>query len=623
MDGSLRARWLRQLDDSLTEAQRQLPPGERSRFRVVVGATWLMVGLNLAYLGVHPFSPQSWGVSACAAVGSLLACGGVLLLTRRSRSPRPPSLLLCGALFVSLLVVTLQVDALGTVTHAAHMLVPLLAVYLLGARTGLLFTSLSVFHVVFLYELVHSGVGRSRPLFSEPGGVWTQLLAGLSLLLGWALGWLHSVSNASAQAELTRTLQTLRESESKLGSLFENTDDAVVSLDARGLLVRANPVARALFARITGGVELVAGNPLIALCPPELREWVASRARMALEGERVRAEVDVPVEGRMRTVDILFNPVVEGGRVVGLTLFGRDLTERRRAELELGEMHRGLVNASRQAGMAEIATGVLHNVGNALNSVNVSASVVAERLRDSRVVGLGRAATLLRENEARLEAFFTGDPRGRQLPSYLEALALQLTQERDLMLEEMRRLGQSVDHIKSVVNLQQRHARFSGGLEQVAIPSLLDDALRLHAVAFERLGIVLRREYAAPLPMVMVDRHKLLQILVNLLSNARHALLEARGEDRQLVLKVEQVGERLMISVCDNGVGIAPEVASRLFTQGFTTKKDGHGFGLHASALAAREMGGLLSCASEGPARGATFTLELPVGGAMSQASRA
>jgi two-component system, LuxR family, sensor kinase FixL len=76
---------------------------------------------------------------------------------------------------------------------------------------------------------------------------------------------------------------------------------------------------------------------------------------------------------------------------------------------------------------------------------------------------------------------------------------------------------------------------------------------------------------------------------------------------------VERVGARLRITVADNGVGVAPESFSRLFTQGFTTKKEGHGFGLHSSALAAEEMGGTLTCVSEGPGRGAAFTLELPL----------
>jgi len=281
-------------------------------------------------------------------------------------------------------------------------------------------------------------------------------------------------------------------------------------------------------------------------------------------------------------------------------------------------MHRNLVEASRRAGMAEIATGVLHNVGNALNSVNVSASVVTERLHGLRVASMTRAAELLEEHTANLGSFFATDPRGQQFPAYLKALASQFTKERESVLAEMDTLCQSVEHIKAVVSMQQRHARSADVAELLPVPELLDDALRLHALSFERAGIQVRREYAQ-VPPVWVDRHKLLQILVNLLGNARQALAASGRADKQLTVRVALAGERLRIDVVDNGEGIAPEHLARLFTQGFTTKKDGHGFGLHISALAAEEMQGTLSCASAGRGQGATFTLVLPTG----EASRA
>ncbi len=119
------------------------------------------------------------------------------------------------------------------------------------------------------------------------------------------------------------------------------------------------------------------------------------------------------------------------------------------------------------------------------------------------------------------------------------------------------------------------------------------------------------------MPPILVDRHKLLQILVNLLSNARHALMESGREDKVLTLRIEPGArqDRLRIAVSDNGVGIPAENLHRLFSQGFTTKKSGHGFGLHISALAAAEMGGTLTCESAGSGHGATFSLELPVRG--------
>jgi signal transduction histidine kinase len=263
--------------------------------------------------------------------------------------------------------------------------------------------------------------------------------------------------------------------------------------------------------------------------------------------------------------------------------------------------------------MAEVATGVLHNVGNTLNSVNVSAGLVTERLRNSRVVGLAKATQLIEEHAGSLNTFLSEDVRGRQLPSYFVVVSRQLLHERAALLEEMKAMNESVEHMKAVVSMQQGHARQAGLMEQVPVAQLLDDAMKLHTLSFEKHGIPVRREYTE-VPPVMTDRHKLLQIVFNLLGNARQALLESGREDKQLTLRVRQAGssERLRIEVEDNGVGIAPQHLERMFTQGFTTKKDGHGFGLHISALAAVDMGGALTCASAGPGKGATFILELP-----------
>jgi signal transduction histidine kinase len=336
--------------------------------------------------------------------------------------------------------------------------------------------------------------------------------------------------------------------------------------------------------------------------------------KQALTGQRGRTEVEFPLEGQPRTLETTASPVLsKEGRVVGVTFFARDISARKQAEARLTELHRSLLDVSRQAGMAEVATGVLHNVGNTLNSVNVSVGLMSERLRGSRVSGLARATGLLKEHLPSLGAFLSQDERGQQLPSYLIAVSEQLVQEHEDLQAEVISLSESVEHIKSVVSMQQENARFVGVVEQVRVAQLLDDALKLHALSFEKQGIQVRREYV-DVPPVLVDRHKLLQILLNLLSNARHALLESGRDNKQLTLRIGggKAGEVLRIEVEDNGVGIAPENLSRVFTQGFTTKKEGHGFGLHISALAASEMGGALTCSSAGPGQGATFLLELP-----------
>jgi signal transduction histidine kinase len=276
-------------------------------------------------------------------------------------------------------------------------------------------------------------------------------------------------------------------------------------------------------------------------------------------------------------------------------------------------MHRNLLEVSRQAGKAEVAAGVLHNVGNTLTSVTVSLEQVAERAWNLRLVRVAKIAELLHEHADDLGTFFTADPRGRELPAFIQALSQQLTKDQTGLLAEVAALRKSVEHVRAVVSTQQEHARAAGIIEPVAVSQLIDDALRLQGGSFEQQGIQVQTEYA-PIPSVLVDRHKLLQILINLLTNARHAVRDSSRQDKRILIRVGPTpAGRLRIEVADNGVGIPPENLPLLFSQGFTTKKTGHGFGLHISALVAAEMGGSLTCVSAGRDQGAAFVLELPL----------
>ena len=613
MKWNSRAWLLDRLDGLLTLPQRELAAEQRGRYRVILGAALLLGVLDVLYLACLPFYPSQDRLSqGLTTLGQLVAMGGVGVLVRRGRSPTAAAFLLCSSLTAAMVLATLAVEIPGAVSHAANMLVPALAVYLLGPRRGFVFTAVVVLNAACFHELYHSGFGHTRPVFAHPAIWWTNGMAAVSLLWGWALSWLYSSSREQSQADLMRALRTLRESEGKLSSLVESTDDAVLSFDARVHLVTANATAQQIFERVTGQ-RLRLGESVMALCPPQLQQVLEVRCGQALRGERARTEVGVLVAGQPRTMDVTFNPVREGARVVGVTVFARDISERKEAESRLAALHRTLMESSRQAGMAELATGVLHNVGNSLNSVNVSSNLVVERLRGSRSRGLERVVELLHEHASGLGPFLTEDSRGRQLPAYLGALSRQLSQERAALLEEMSRLDESVDRIRSVVSMQQRYARGSQLLEWMDVGPFLGEVLRPHAASLEPLGIRLRWEAGAELPHVLVDRHKLVHILDNLLHNARHALEERGGPDRVITVCVVRRGERLHLTVADNGVGIAPEHLSRIFNQDFMRHNDGHGFGLHLSALAAGELGGTLSCASEGPGWGAAFTLELPL----------
>lgn len=291
----------------------------------------------------------------------------------------------------------------------------------------------------------------------------------------------------------------------------------------------------------------------------------------------------------------------------------REIGERIETQSKLEETHKQLIQVSRQAGMAEVATGVLHNVGNVLNSVSVSATVVRERLRKSEVGDVHRAADMLQGKNGQLAQFLTDDPKGRLLPEYLAKASKLLATERDELIVEMAAVGEHIEHIKEIVAMQQTYAKVFGVLEPVSPVSLVQDAVRMNAAAFERHGVQVIQHFEEGVPVAMVDRHKVLQILINLLRNAKYAMDEQAPAEKQLEIHVRRTdGGNAAITVRDNGVGIAPENLTRIFGHGFTTKKDGHGFGLHSGALAAKQMNGSLNVHSDGAGLGAAFTLELP-----------
>jgi len=287
--------------------------------------------------------------------------------------------------------------------------------------------------------------------------------------------------------------------------------------------------------------------------------------------------------------------------------------ELRDTQEKLVQSSQVLAEVSRRAGMADVATGVLHNVGNALNSVNVSVEILAEKLSALEVSGVGRVGALLAGKGQDLRRFLDEDERGPKLGPYLESLGGHLATEREGMLNEVQSLRRHLEHMKAIVGKQQSHATTFDVAQSCAVAELLDDALTLSEHSLSQLSIEVVREYSE-VPRVVTDRHKVLQILVNLISNARQALSDPGCAERRLTLGVRPLGaEGIAIAVRDSGAGIAPEHRERLFRFGFTTKPDGHGFGLHTSAIAARELGGRLSAHSDGPGTGATFVLELPL----------
>ncbi len=295
------------------------------------------------------------------------------------------------------------------------------------------------------------------------------------------------------------------------------------------------------------------------------------------------------------------------------TKLREEVAERKQLQLAADKTHKELVTVARKAGMAEVATEVLHNVGNILNSVNVSASLTIDHLQRFKADSLAKAAALMRQNEDELGAFFKTNEKGRKLLPYLEGLATHYSTEQAAAVAELESLAKNIEHIKVIVSVQQAHAKYSGMTEPVQLVEVLEDALRMDGISMERHEIRIIRRFDPQVPKVNAETHKVMQIFVNLVRNAKQACLASGKPDKTLTLCVLSGEGCAKATITDNGVGIAPENINRIFNHGFTTKKDGHGFGLHNSALAAKEMGGDLKVFSNGPGQGATFTLELPI----------
>lgn len=300
-------------------------------------------------------------------------------------------------------------------------------------------------------------------------------------------------------------------------------------------------------------------------------------------------------------------------------LLERDKRILEQKNVELANAHKDLectaeemIRLSRHAGMAEVATGVLHNVGNVLTSVNVSANLAMETLQASPTEMLSKAAAVLEDKKESLPEFLTTDHQGRYFPQLLSELAKTFAIARESQLNEFRALISNVEHIREIVNMQQTYAQVHGTAEQVSVVELMQDALKINDAGLLRHHVVVEKAFEE-VPLIFTERHKILQILVNLISNAKYALSGSSTTIRKITLIVRVDTEYILAQVCDNGVGIPPESISKIFAHGFTTKKEGHGFGLHSSALNAQDVGGSLTVQSDGVGQGATFTLRLPI----------
>ncbi len=278
---------------------------------------------------------------------------------------------------------------------------------------------------------------------------------------------------------------------------------------------------------------------------------------------------------------------------------------------EIKELNDKMVDVARRAGMAEVASGVLHNVGNVLNSVNVSAAVIREKVRKTKAVNLEKVVGMLVDNEKNIASYISEDKKGKQIPKFLSLLSDQLIEEKEAMKNELTELTNNIDHIKSVISMQQTYAGSFGVRESIMLSSLVEDALKINAQGMDQRGVKVEKIYNK-IEAMFIDKHKALQIVINLISNAKHAVIDSDNEIKNITVSISTEKNMAKLEVLDTGVGIAHEDLTHLFEYGFKRRRNGHGFGLHHSALVANELGGKIYVNSDGLGKGASFILILP-----------
>ena len=292
-------------------------------------------------------------------------------------------------------------------------------------------------------------------------------------------------------------------------------------------------------------------------------------------------------------------------RTEELKIRNRDLKQTLK---ELEDTKDELVEQAHKAGMSDIAAGVLHNVGNLLNSVNTSASLIDETLQQSKISKLEQANSLLREHIDHFDEYLASDGNSKNLLNYYLLLEDPLKAEHQNIRKQTSRLIDKINLINEVISAQQTYAGASQYTDVTSLTEMIDSALALQAGSIEKHGLIVEKDFQAT-GTIIAQRSKLIHVLVNIFKNAKEAMENNPINEKKILIKTWEDHRQIYLSISDNGPGIDPDYLDKIFTQGFTTKKNGHGFGLHSCANYISEMGGKIKVSNKENETGATFTI--------------
>ncbi len=304
------------------------------------------------------------------------------------------------------------------------------------------------------------------------------------------------------------------------------------------------------------------------------------------------------------------------GKANNNALFGIiiDINKRKNVEKKNIALHKQLLVFAKQAGMAEVARSVIHNIGNVLNGATTSISILEERLQKTAYKQFSALMPLLQEHQSSLSEYLTQDAKGKKIPDYLIVLGNSMQKDYERIVAETQNISQCIHHIKQIICTQESVSSVCAIREQVVLSEILNISINFFHNNISKNNIVIQKDYQED-KSILIEQASLMQILVNLIKNAIDSVvMNTQEQNKKIDISIKQLSKVLIIiSVADNGLGILPENINKIFSFGFTTKPDGHGFGLHNCALKAKEMGGSLQAQSDGIGKGAIFILTLPL----------
>lgn len=283
------------------------------------------------------------------------------------------------------------------------------------------------------------------------------------------------------------------------------------------------------------------------------------------------------------------------------------LSEKRK---KLDETNRHLVRMAHQSGMAEIAESVLHNIGNTINPISVRISRLNDKIghRESQI--LGRILTMIMSEDVVPESDQTQKKRKEALLKLVSTTTDLLNNRNQVLKEELNFLGSGMNRILEILSLQQKYAGLQETDTRTDINALLKDATDILNNSFSITDITLECHFSG-LPLIPVDKNRLMHVFMNILKNACESIKTAPPENKRVIrihtsLESEKEKKWIKVAIANTGSGMLPGEIDKVFRINL---------GFHEAANYIKSLNGSVTLSSKGPGKGACVSLKLPVPG--------